>query len=781
MVIEYKDDIQVKISCLFQLAVHVVKSNEEITNKEITFLVFLFRKKFGKAVFDSLGGNVNVYLHNPGDIGDLCDKLKEISDKNEIDEFLLELITLVFIDGLDEVEWELISKIISITSEKKQFFNNIRNFFEGKVFRFEEDENILTFGEDKTDIQIPGFKGLGAFLKVGTKLKSVIIKSEDILINGSNRIQWELADIGTLERVSLGGYVYEKEFIESIFINKQEKKAIQLPEKENILHKNIGGNIKNIQALNLCAEYNKKDKKDGIEKVKVYNINFELISGEMMAIMGPSGSGKSTILDCILGYHKPKTLSISINGHQLKNNLLEVKEQIGYVPQDDILIENLTVKENLYYKYKLKFPKSSSKETEEAIQNVLTDVNLIAKMNDKVGSPSQKSLSGGERKRLNIAIELIEDPDVIFLDEPTSGLSSKDADHIMKILRSIADRNKIVALVIHQPSSQIYQMFDKILVIGKEIVHQVQKGEQIFFGNPLSVLDLEDLRCPTCENIDTAKVMETLYHERGEDFWKVVQWLKQHITLENDEKDKPSKIETLEFPKPVKLSLGERLKQTSFQFIRQFVNKSRDKMNQVVTFLIPFLLGILSSFMLKYTPNDPYTFKENTQYDKFIFLIVIVGVFLGLSSSVAEVIKDRLILKREKLMDLSILGYHFSKVLVFLIFALVQSILFIVPSHIILQEPYMWGYHIGFMTLIIFTGISIGLLISTFLRSYIAAYNLVPLVLVPQIILGGALISYEKLNRDMMWYENDPIPPLAQVMPSRWAYEMVATAILRKV
>jgi ABC-type multidrug transport system permease subunit len=220
------------------------------------------------------------------------------------------------------------------------------------------------------------------------------------------------------------------------------------------------------------------------------------------------------------------------------------------------------------------------------------------------------------------------------------------------------------------------------------------------------------------------------------------------------------------------------LKQNIYQFRRIFICKLRNKLNILVTFAIPPALSILTSILLRFTPEslESYHFAYNNQYSTFLFLVVIVGIFFGLSNSVTDIIKDRLTLRREKLLNISFFGYIISKFIVLVTFAVIQSILFILPAHLILEEFNLVFVNIGLMTLISSCGIGFGLLVSTFLKSSIAAYNLVPLILVPQIILGGALVQYKELNQQLLFIKKSPIPPPAQIMFSRWGYEMLMTA-----
>ncbi len=559
--------------------------------------------------------------------------------------------------------------------------------------------------------------------------------------------------------------------------------------------------VYNISISDLIIKIDLKERKVEIDKVKIFNLNvndisyqfsnskeealhkisFDLNSGELGAILGPSGAGKSTLLKVLMGEYQPYTGDIHINHQLLSKNkgLSEIQDHTGFVPQDDLLFGGLSVWENLFFRYRLKYPEQSSdiKNIESNISSVLENVGLKDRMQSKVGTAEQRILSGGERKKLNIALELLGQPDILILDEPTTGLSSQDAEEIVSLLRTIADQGKIVLIVVHQPSSTIYKMFDKVVILNK--------GQMAFFGDRIQALMLfkdvmgdsvesSYVKCPTCEKVNPELLMKSLKFESA-NFWREIMLLKSSIV---SKRSKELHNDPPPVPPPVNYNFLSKLIQFYYQFQRTFLCKARDKMNLWVTLCIAPLLSVLTSFLLRYQPDKKlaYSFANNEMYLTFLFLIVIVAVFLGLSNSAPEIIKDRLTLKRERLLSVPLSGYFISKFIVLFLFALIQSILFIVPAHLILNEYNMIFIHIGLMTLISSCGIAFGLLGSSFLQSSTAAYNLIPLILIPQIILGGALVKYKELNQEVFLNKNNPIPEIAQLMVSRWAYELLVTA-----
>ncbi|HPT22296.1 MAG TPA: ATP-binding cassette domain-containing protein, partial [Bacteroidales bacterium] len=200
-------------------------------------------------------------------------------------------------------------------------------------------------------------------------------------------------------------------------------------------------------------------------KIGIHHMSFKEESGRMVGIMGASGAGKSTLLSVLNGINHPSDGEVLINGISIHKDKDKVKGLIGYVSQDDLLIEELTVFENLYFNAKLCFDNLEEEEITAKVDCVLKNLGLYEIRDMKVGSPLNKKISGGQRKRLNISLELIREPAIMFLDEPTSGLSSRDSENILDLLKELARKGKLLFIVIHQPSSDIFKMFDKLIIL----------------------------------------------------------------------------------------------------------------------------------------------------------------------------------------------------------------------------------------------------------------------------------------------------------------------------
>jgi ABC-type multidrug transport system ATPase subunit len=204
---------------------------------------------------------------------------------------------------------------------------------------------------------------------------------------------------------------------------------------------------------------------------------------------------------------------VLINGIDIHKSHSETAGMIGYVPQDDLLIEELTVYQNLYYAAKLSFSNATETEIENLVEKTLKNLGISEIQDLKVGNPLQKIISGGQRKRVNIGLELLREPYILFVDEPTSGLSSRDSENIMVLFKELALRGKLIFIVIHQPSSDIFKMFDKLLILDVG-------GYPIYYGNPLEAItyfktiagfvDKDQNQCPECGNVNPEQIFNII-------------------------------------------------------------------------------------------------------------------------------------------------------------------------------------------------------------------------------------------------------------------------------
>ncbi len=525
--------------------------------------------------------------------------------------------------------------------------------------------------------------------------------------------------------------------------------------------------------------YNFRNGKKGL-----VNINISESTGKLFGIMGGSGAGKSTLFNVLNGTSKPTEGSVRINGVDIYKDPKQVEGVIGFVPQDDLLIEDLTVFQNLYYASKLCFSNARKVELEELVCRTIDSLGLTEAKDLKVGNPLQKTISGGQRKRLNIGLELLREPSVLFVDEPTSGLSSRDSENIMDLLKELSLRGKMVFVVIHQPSSDIFKMFDKLLILDTG-------GHQIYYGNPVEsityfkkivdMIDKEQGACIECGNVNPEQIFNIIETKVVDEYGKVTnkrkysaeQW---HEHFQSGTKI-PSEKEANEKPEQ-NLSIPNKLRQAQIFLKRDLLSKISNRQYVIINLLEAPVLAFLLAIITKYSAaGSSYTFYANENIPVFFFMSIIVALFMGLTVSAEEIIKDRKILKRETFLNLSRFSYLSSKTLLLFGLSAIQTILFIVVGAAILEIQGMTtSYWLILFSVSCFANI-LGLNISSGFNSVITIYILIPLLIIPQLILSGVVVDFNKLNS--AFSNEKKVPLIGELMASRWAYEAIAVTQFR--
>jgi len=520
-------------------------------------------------------------------------------------------------------------------------------------------------------------------------------------------------------------------------------------------------------------------------KYGLHKLSFTEESGRLVGIMGASGAGKSTLLNVLNGSVRPTTGKILINGKNIHNEKNKVEGLIGHVSQDDLLIEELTVYQNLYYNAKLCFDNYTEKEIRSAVNKVLQNLGLYDIKNFQVGTPLNKKISGGQRKRLNIALELIREPAVLFLDEPTSGLSSRDSENIMDLLKDLTLKGKLVFVVIHQPSSDIFKMFDQLLILdtgGYMIYNGDPIDSIIYFKSRVHHANWFESECHECGNVNPEQVFNIVESLVIDEYGKQTEtrkispkeWNKYYQDYYQG-KDREVSL-TRELPS-ISFKIPNKLKQFFVFAARDILSKLANTQYLIITFLEAPVLAFLLSFIIKYrdvseTNELGYTFIGNSNLPVYIFMSVIVAIFMGLTLSAEEIIKDRKILKREAFLNLSWSSYLFSKAAVMFLISAIQAMTFVIIGNGIMEIKGMYFQY----WLILFSAWAssniMGLLISDSFNSVVTIYILIPFLVIPHIILSGIIVKYEKLNPSIS--KPSRIPIIGELMTARWGFEALS-------
>ena len=507
----------------------------------------------------------------------------------------------------------------------------------------------------------------------------------------------------------------------------------------------------------------------------MYDMSFTLHSGELVAIMGGSGTGKTTLLSLLNGTLKPQQGIITINGHSIDEP--EVRDLIGFVPQDDLLIEELTVRQNLRYTALLCFAGMPADELDRRVDKTLKDLGLDTVAHLKAGSPLNKYISGGQRKRLNIALELIREPAVLFLDEPTSGLSSADTEKVVNLLKEQTLKGKLIVVNIHQPSSDVYKLFDRLWLLDRG-------GYPVFDGNPIDAItyfktaadyaDADTSACPTCGNVNPEIVLNIIDEkaltnsgeEADERKTTPEEWHALYLKNRPDmEQPAVSDVPPSDQRRP------SRLKQFVIYLQRNAKAKTANLQYILITSLVAPMLAAICALLTRYAPSEGYSVIHNKNLVSYLFMAVIVATFVGMSSSAEEIIKDRALLKRERFLRLSHGSYIWSKIAFLAGVSALQTLLFTLVGNTIMG---LHGLTCVWWIVLFVTALLAnltGLLLSQCLNSMVAIYITIPLLLIPQILLCGLVVDFSDLTPRST---TGNVPLVGDVIPSRWAFEALA-------
>jgi ABC-type multidrug transport system ATPase subunit len=513
-------------------------------------------------------------------------------------------------------------------------------------------------------------------------------------------------------------------------------------------------------------------------KKGIHDLSFTSESGTLAGIMGSSGAGKSTLLGILNGSSKPSSGNVLINGVDLYEQKGLNEGLIGNIPQDDLLIEELTVYQNLYYNTKLCFRNLEEIEIEKKVNDVLDSLGLLEIKNLKVGNVLNKTISGGQRKRLNIGLELVREPSILFVDEPTSGLSSRDAENVMDLLKQLALNGKLVFVVIHQPSSDIFRMFDQLLMLdtgGFPVYYGNPSDAMIYFKRQVHLTDSEQSECPICGNINPEQLFNIIELHEVDEFGNNTD--SRRITPKDWNELYKKNIHAVIEEKKTGFTQAKSRKASSWGqwkifFTRDFIARLSNKQYMLINLLEAPVLALVLGFILRYSSGVDYQLISNPNLPAYLFIGVIVALFLGLSVSAEEIIRDRKIQQREKFLHLSRTSYLLSKVSLLFIISAIQSATFVIIGNWVMGIHDMnLSYWIILFSTSCFANL-LGLNISAGLDSAVTVYILIPFLLIPQILLSGVIVRFEKLHPAITREEG--VPLIGNVMASRWAYEALS-------
>lgn len=564
------------------------------------------------------------------------------------------------------------------------------------------------------------------------------------------------------------------EKLSPIYFSDIMAKYIQVPSAQKVIY----------EANEISYSFNAK-------KIGLHPFSLNETNGKMLGIMGGSGAGKSTLLNVLNGSTKPTHGQITINGIDLHSGREEIEGVIGYVTQDDLLIEELTVFENLYYSAKLCMAQLEEDQLNDKVISTLHSLGLYEARNLTVGSILDKVISGGQRKRLNIALELIREPSILFVDEPTSGLSSRDSENIMDLLKQLTLKGKLVFAVIHQPSSDIFKLFDRLIILDTG-------GYPIYYDNPLDSiayfkkaahhLNADNISCITCGNVNTEIIFDIIDQKTLNEYGLPTHHRKvaPKEWYAHFKKNEPNHVKNQSLASnELKSSLHapNRLRQLQIFITRDVLSKLANRQYLLINLLQAPVLAFIISFFIRYSGWNrdgamPYYYFFNENIPAYIFMAVVVALFIGMTVSAEEIFKDRKLRTREKFLHLSNGSYLFSKILILSAISALQSFLFIFVANTVLEIAEMNFYYWLMMFSTAFFANMVGLNISSSFNSAVTIYITIPFLIIPQLIFSGVLVSFDRLNPAIS--SRRFVPVIGELMASKWAYEGLIVAQFKK-
>lgn len=499
------------------------------------------------------------------------------------------------------------------------------------------------------------------------------------------------------------------------------------------------------------------------------NLSVVIQPGELVGLMGASGAGKTTLLNALNGYVVPSQGQVLLNGHDLSAWYREFAPFLGYVPQDDIIHRDLTVFEALYYSARLRLPLDTSDlEIETRIQEVLKNLGLEGIEDVLIGSPEKRGISGGQRKRVNLAMELLTEPLVLFLDEPTSGLSSEDALVVMKVLRALANQGKTVLVTIHQPGLEIFRLLDNLVMLAKD-ARPEEPGRLVYYGPayPDALAFFNAGKSETSPSATPEAIFQGMAQRPAADWENAYRasFYSRDYIVQRARPASETSAEPIALEKPALAFASQWLTLVR----RGFAIKLKDRFNSaillvqapVVALLIVLVFGKQLS---KAVDQDPHKWGEVVgALGKTLFLMALAAVWFGASNAVREIVAEWAIYRRERMVNLSIPAYVASKFTVLGSLALIQcaTLLGITFAGCKLQSsPFVL---FALLLLGAFIGITIGLILSAAARTSEVAIALLPIVLLAMVILGGVMAPIQEMGKIG--------GQLSAINPARWCFE----------
>jgi ABC-type multidrug transport system ATPase subunit/pSer/pThr/pTyr-binding forkhead associated (FHA) protein len=572
-----------------------------------------------------------------------------------------------------------------------------------------------------------------------------------------------------------------------------------------------------IEAWDLFLEVPDRDDKSAM-KVLLDHVSFKALPGDMIALMGPSGAGKTTLLLALNGYLPPTSGQVRINGEDLYTIYDALRGSIGYVPQDDIVHPELTVFEAVKYSARFRLPPDySDQEIDRRVEETLRDLGLDAVKNLQIGKPEKKVLSGGQRKRVNIALELVTDPVILFLDEPTSGLAADDTTALINLLAELTKKTgKTIIVTIHQPAKDEFEKFNLCFIMGyggiPTYFGPTGDPAYAFFGSILTRAGAVSTQ--QHKRVDNPRDMFDMLHVRERLILDEMRrnnpqvargaaraeaakgWRAEFFRNDNPLFQQMFSARRAIGTAPAARGVPHRadvavVRQLGLLLSRYWRVKLRDRIGAAIMFLQAPVIGVLlwlvfggqkdgvpywclgalqelsskNNMSANATTNLLNSMQPTTDHTAALFFVVVSCVWFGTSNAAREIVTERSIYLRERMVNLRLFNYVLSKYLLLGFFCVVQCTMLLGIVFFALGfsgGPAAFLIELANLVALAMNATALGLCISTLVASAEAAMALTPIALIPQVVLGGLMVPMTT---------NPNLRPLMFLMPSRWGFE----------
>ncbi len=505
---------------------------------------------------------------------------------------------------------------------------------------------------------------------------------------------------------------------------------------------------------------------------EIHNFSSIESTGRLIGIVGREGVGKSTLLKLLAGKFKPGSGRITINGYDLWKNKYFLKGVIGFVPEEDLLFEELSIAENLSLTARLYYSGLTKKEIDDKVDALLGRLGLRDIKNAVAGNVNDKRIQPGQRRLVNIALELLREPQILLVDNALSGLGMSDACKVIKVLYDYSFEGNLVITSISQVDSDTFMLFDKIWILDQggfpvyngpvsEATEYLHKKLNLTFqckekADPARLLDWLDYRLPDKENQTWKRVLDPKsWHDH----------YLMHQTLQSEPLSGKTRL-------PARMLKVPNLEIQLWIFsIRNFKCKFSRLDEILKVLMIGPLFALIIAFVLRNKTGSDYSLLNNLNLPLYQFISVISVIFFGLIASIDEISRERSIIEKEEYQEFSRFSYLNSKILYLFPVIALQVTLYLITGNLILGIKELFGVYWMVLFSCACFGCLLGLLISSGMHNRDMVYKgILPSVIAILVLLGGGIIPYKQLNLGDKKYT----PFIADLMVSRWGFEALA-------